>query len=274
MAESLLDGALQKALKRDRILVALAIASITALAWLYLGWLAANMSEPPGMNGAKMQDEMGAMAPTLRPWSPADSILMFLMWAVMMVGMMAPSAAPIILLYARVARQAAQRGQPFAAASWFAMGYFIVWFAFALAATFAQWLMERAALLTPMLESNSKLLGGVILIVAGLYQWTPLKNACLIQCRSPLAFIQRHGGFQAEPLASLRMGAWHGAYCLGCCWALMTLLFAGGIMNLLWIAGIGLFALIERALAHGIWVSRLAGLAAIIAGAWLLGPAP
>jgi predicted metal-binding membrane protein len=146
------------------------------------------------------------------------------MWVVMMIGMMTPSIAPMILIYARVGRQAMVDGKPFAATTWFVGGYLLAWIAFSLAATSAQWALERAALLTPMMTSASNILGGVVLIIAGLYQWTPLKEACLFQCQTPLTFILRHGGFRGYPAGALKLGMSHGMYCIGCCWALMALL--------------------------------------------------
>ena len=273
MASSV-GAALEGALKRDRALVIAALGVLTLSSWLYLWWLASDMSGPSamagmaGMEGMKMAGPLAA--PAFEPWSGADFGFAFSMWAVMMVGMMAPAVAPVILIYARVARQASEQGQPFAAAAWFAAGYFIVWLAFSLIATLMQWLLERALVLTPMLASNSDRVGGLILVAAGVYQWTPLKNACLAACQSPFAFIQRYGGFQGEPLALLKLGARHGAYCLGCCWALMALLFVGGVMNLLWIAVISLVVLLEKAALRGVWLSRVVGGVAVLAGVWLL----
>jgi predicted metal-binding membrane protein len=149
-------------------------------------------------------------------------------------------------------------------------GYLLVWTAFACAATLAQWVLERAALLTPMLASSSRMPGGIILITAGLYQWTPLKDTCLSWCQSPLLFIQRNGGFRGDVLGSLRLGARHGAYCVGCCWGLMGLLFVGGVMNPLCIAAIAIFVLLEKVVPAGQFISRAAGLALVAAGAWIL----
>ena len=226
-------------------------------------WLAANPAIGMAMDGGAM------MAPELGRWSTADALAMFLMWSVMMVGMMTPSVAPMILIYARVARQAEARGTPFAPAGWFALGYFLAWTAFALAATSLQWGLERTLLLSPMMASASPIFGGLLLIAAGVYQWTPFKNACLSQCQSPLAFIQRHGGFRGERGAALALGLRHGAYCIGCCWALMALLFVGGVMNLLWIAAIAALVLAEK-LVPGRLVPRATGLAMIVAGVLLL----
>jgi predicted metal-binding membrane protein len=191
------------------------------------------------------------------------------MWSVMMIGMMTPSVAPMILIYARVARQAASRGTPFAPAGWFALGYFLAWTAFAAVATTLQWGLERLLLVAPMAGQAAPSLGGALLVAAGVYQWTPLKDACLASCQSPLRFIQHHGGFRAGRGASIALGLRHGLYCLGCCWALMLLLFAGGVMNLLWIAALGALVLAEK-LIPGRLVQRAAGLAMIAAGLVLL----
>ena len=174
----------------------------------------------------------GLMMPASEPWKPVEFGYVLAMWVVMMIGMMTPSVAPMILIYARVGRQAVKDGKPFAATAWFAGGYLLAWLAFSLMATSAQWMLERATLLTPMMASANNLLGGIVLIAAGLYQWTPLKEACLFNCQSPLTFISRNGGFRSDPSGALVLGMRHGIYCVGCCWALMVLLFVGGIMNL------------------------------------------
>ena len=192
---------------------------------------------------------------------------MFLMWAVMMVAMMLPSATPMVLHYARVGRAADLDAKLFGPTGWFAAGYLLVWFGFAFAATGAQWALERAALLTPM-ESTSNVVGGILLIMAGLYQWSPLKNICLAHCQAPVLFIQSCGGFRRNVLGALEIGILHGVYCVGCCWVLMTLLFVGGVMNVLWIAAIATLVLVEKTVG-GRLVSRAVG-AALIVGGWLL----
>ena len=204
------------------------------------------------------------------PWQPIEFSYVFAMWIVMMIGMMVPSVAPMILIYARVGRQAETSGQPFAASAWFAAGYLVAWTGFSLAATFAQWALQRAALLTPTMESASNVLGGVVLIAAGVYQWTPVKEACLSYCQAPLTFIMRHGGFRREAAGALALGSRHGLYCIGCCWALMLLLFVGGIMNLFWIAALAVLVLLEKVMPFGKSLSRVAGVAFIAMGAWLL----
>ncbi len=143
---------------------------------------------------------MGAVAaPTFRPWRMTDFLFMFIMWAVMMVGMMTPSVTPMVLLYATAGRNAVARGRPLAATSWFLAGYLSAWIAFSLAATGAQWILTQLALLTPMMQSASGIFGGLVLIAAGLYQWSPVKDICLKQCQSPLGFLMSRGGFRSEP---------------------------------------------------------------------------
>lgn len=255
-------------LRRDRQAVLAALVVLTALAWFYVLWITRNLAMPaPAMPGMDMGMAMG---PEIRPWSVTDFLFSFLMWAVMMAGMMLPSAAPMILLYARVGRQAQLQQKPFAATGWFAGGYLLAWTAFSLLAGGLQGALGRTALLTPMLASANDLVGGSILITAGLYQWSSLKFRCLTNCRTPLQFIQQHGGFQRHALPSLGLGFRHGLYCIGCCWALMLLLFVGGIMNIVWIAGLAILVLLEKAMSDGRNVSRLVGLALIIAGISLI----
>ena len=164
---------------------------------------------------------------------------------------MTPSAAPMILLYARVGRHGEVQGKPLAATGFFVAGYFLAWTAFACAATLGQWALESTLLLTPMMTSASGIFSGVTLIAVGLFQWTPLKDVCLRQCQAPVMFIHLHGGFRRDPLGSVALGFRHGIYCIGCCWALMGLLFIGGVMNVLWIAAVAIFVLAEKACGKG-----------------------
>jgi predicted metal-binding membrane protein len=267
-----MSEAMLEVLRRDRFIVAAALAVLTALAWSYILWLAGDM----GMGGMDMTGfrmvpaGLGLMAPALAPWQPIEFAYVFAMWAVMMVGMMTPSAAPMILIYAQVGRQALARGKPFAPTGWFVAGYLLAWTGFALVATAAQWGLDRVALLDPTMASASRTFGGLVLIAAGAYQWTPLKDKCLAQCQSPLLFIARQGGFRGGPRGSLQLGLRHGVTCIGCCWVLMALLFVGGVMNVLWIAAISAFVLIEKVVPAGRLISRVAGLGFIAAGAWLL----
>jgi predicted metal-binding membrane protein len=265
------EAAIHAVLRRDRSVVLSAIVVITGLAWAYVFWLAANMDMGMESSMGEGMSGMGAMLePAFRPWSAADFAFMFVMWAVMMVGMMMPSVAPMVLLYVNVGRKAAERGSPLAATGWFVAGYLLAWAGFSLAATVAQWQLSRLALITPMMSSANDLFGGLLLVAAGLYQWLPLKDVCLTHCQSPLGFLISRGGFMASPWGSLRLGAEHGVLCVGCCWVLMSLLFVGGVMNLLWIAGLTIFILLEKIAPAGRFVPRLAGAAMAAAGFFLL----
>ena len=227
--------------RRERAAILVALAGITALCWLYL------VSMPLMAMGAAV---------------------MFLMWWVMMIGMMLPSALPMTLTFATVNRRRRELGTPYVPTAVFVAGYLLAWGAFSLAATGLQWGLERAALLTPMMRTSSPLAGGLLFVAVGLYQLTPLKHACLRRCRSPLAFVLErwHDG----TAGALRMGVEHGAYCLGCCALLMTLLFVGGVMNLLWVAAIAAWVLLEKVLPAGEALARGAGVAAMAFGAWLI----
>jgi len=188
----------------------------------------------------------------------------------MMFGMMTPSAAPMILMYARVGRQTEPLGRPLAATVWFGTGYFLVWAAFSLLATLVQWALERTALLDSAMASTSNVLGGLLFVAVGSYQWTRLKDICLAECQTPFAFLIRHGGFRRDMAGCVTLGLRHGAYCVGCCWALMTLLFVGGVMNLLWIVLLALLILLEKVTSFGRRIAPGAGVVFVAAGAWLL----
>jgi predicted metal-binding membrane protein len=188
----------------------------------------------------------------------------------MMVAMMTPSAAPMIIMYARVGRQTGAQGTPFAATVWFVVGYFLVWTSFSLLATLVQWGIERTGSLDPAMASRSHVLGGFMFVAAGSYQWTRLKDICLAECQAPFAFLMRHGGFRGDAPGALMLGLGHGAYCVGCCWVLMALLFVGGIMNVLWIVLLASLILLEKVTLFGRLIAPLAGTLLIATGAWLL----
>jgi predicted metal-binding membrane protein len=266
------DTALEWALRRDRVIVLGAVALVTTLAWVYVAWLANDMwMGGMDMTGFRMIPAgRGWMMPASAPWKPFEFGYLLAMWVVMMIGMMTPSVAPMILIYARVGRQAAAQDKPFAASAWFASGYLLAWVAFSVAATLAQWGLDRAALLTPMMEGASHIAAGALLITAGLYQWTPFKQACLSRCQAPLTFIMRHGGFRGSLSGAVALGLRHGLYCIGCCWALMALLFVGGVMNLLWIAVLAILVLAEKIIPSGRFIPRAAGIAFVGAGICLL----
>jgi len=259
---------LSAVLARSAWPVAGALAALVALAWSWLFWLDAQMRASQAM--ADMPGMAAMMAPRFAPWSLAHLAFLFAMWTVMMVGMMTPSAAPMVLIYGQVARQAGTLGKPFAPAGWFASGYLLAWTLFSAVAAACQYGVERAALLSPMMTVTSGYLGGAVLIAAGLYQYSSLKNTCLAHCRAPLSFVQRHGGFPSSATGTLRLGLLHGLYCIGCCWGLMALLFVVGVMNLLWIAMLAAYVLVEKVIPGGMTVSRIAGAVSIAAGIWML----
>jgi predicted metal-binding membrane protein len=257
--------------RRDRVAIVLAVALLTALAWSYLLWLAADM-DMGGMDMTGLRvipSGIGLMAPTDMPWRPLEFALVFVMWIVMMIGMMTPSAAPMFLMYASVGRKTEAKAKPLRATVWFAVGYFLVWVAFALLATFVHWALERTALLDFTMASTDNILGGLVFVAAGLYQWTRLNDLCLAQCQRPFEFLMGHGGYRRDAPGSVMLGIRHGAYCVGCCWALMALLLVGGIMNVLWIALLALLAFLERVIPRGRLIARLAGVVLVAAGAWL-----
>ncbi len=244
-------------LQRERMVVLTGLLVVILLAWVWLFLGAGIEMEQMDMGGGQIM----LMAPA---WSLSYATLIFLMWAIMMMAMMLPSAAPTILLAAALM---AQRGgnRMFGSTGLFVLGYLLVWFGFSLVATVLQFILDRAGLLSADMASANTMLAGVLLIAAGVYQWTPWKQSCLVQCRSPAEQLTRY--WRQGTFGPLRAGAMHGLFCLGCCWILMVLLFVGGLMNLLWIAALALLVLIEKLLPVGPRVSRLTGIALIVWGA-------
>jgi len=259
-------------LRRDRVVIILALALLTVLTWSYVLWLSADMSMGGmDMTGLRMiPSGMGLMIPADMPWHALEFAFVFAMWTVMMVGMMTPSAAPMMLMYARIGRQTEPKDRPLIATVWFAVGYFLVWIACALLATLVQWAFERAALLDYAMASTSNVVGGLLFVAAGSYQWTRLKDVCLAQCHTPFAFLIRRGGFRRDAAGSLTLGLRHGVYCVGCCWALMTLLLVGGAMNVLWIVLLALLILVEKVTPFGRQIAPAVGVALVAAGAWFV----
>lgn len=256
--------ALASILRRDRSIVAAGLAGIVVLAWLYLLRLAGDMAEM-GRHAA-----MGMAMPQTQAWDLVDLVFLFLMWAVMMLAMMVPSAAPMILLYTAVNRRRAEQQQATVRTGVFVLGYLVVWTAYSALAALAQWGLHAAALLSPMMALTSRYLGGALLIAAGVFQWTPLKEACLSTCRSPLGFLMSE--WRDGVMGAWVMGLRHGAYCVGCCWALMTLLFVAGVMNLVWVAAVAAFMLVEKVAPGGQRVSCVAGVLFVVAGILMLIP--
>lgn len=213
---------------------------------------------------AEMHAAMGM--PEMRAWGGADLAMLFLMWAVMMAAMMLPSAAPVMLLVVGTYRRRGDRSRPLTAL--FAAGYLLAWTAFSGLAAVTQLLLHRAAVLSASMASQSAVVGGAILIVVGVYQWLPLKQACLTRCRSPLGFLTQE--WREGAAGALVMGARHGLYCVGCCSALMAMLFVAGVMNLLWVAAIAAFVFLEKLAPYGARVGRVAGALLVVWGVWVL----
>ena len=245
--------------RRERILISACLVIVTALAWGYLVHLDRQMSS--SMEHDRMMREMGMNMNM--PWTAADVFFAFTMWAVMMVGMMAGSAAPVLLLFGSARRARGAPGMPLAV-FWFGAGYLVVWVGFSACAALVQWALHDSAMLSPMMAASSPRLAGAILIGAGLYQLTPIKGACLTHCRSPLSFLMIH--WRDGNAGALQMGVRHGAYCLGCCWALMGVLFVVGVMNLVWVAALTAFVLVEKIGPAGARAARVAGAMMIVLG--------
>jgi predicted metal-binding membrane protein len=274
----------ERLLRRERVIAATALGMLCALAWLYLlngagfgatAWDLTGLSQPsphraPGaMTGMDMagMDMGGGVEAHPQAWSAGFWALSAAMWWTMMVAMMVPSAAPTILLFGQVRRRAVAQGQSagLAPIGIFATGYLLVWLGFSLLAALAQWALQRNGLISPAgMASQSRWLSAGVLVGAGLYQLSPFQNLCLSHCRSPAAFLSRH--WRAGAWGALRLGVFHGAYCVGCCWMLMALLFVGGVMNLAWIAGLTLLVLAQKLLPGGQWVGRVCGTALLVWG--------
>jgi predicted metal-binding membrane protein len=242
---------------RDRVVVAAGLVALSAWAW---AWLLTRPAMPA--TGSEM------LMPHPSAWSLGDAAAMFLMWAIMMVGMMVPSATPMVLLYTRVARRGLNAGQAHLRTGLFVGGYIAAWSAFSALATGAQWGLEHLALLTPMMKAASPLLGGALLIAAGAYQFMPAKHACLERCRTPFMFVTQR--WRAGGRGAFVMGLDHGFYCLGCCWLLMALLFVVGVMNLFWVALIAGIVMAEKIFPAGHALARLFGAGLVAAGGYVL----
>jgi predicted metal-binding membrane protein len=252
MASGDIASAREPTSRRDRVIIILALGGVTALAWFWLAMQAQYMTDMAG-------DMTDMVMPLTDTWTVPYASLTFAMWWVMRLGMMLPSASPMILTFETINRNNRTGGRRFVPTAIFLLGYLIAWGGFSAIATFAQWLLDRFVLLTPMLAIGSSLIGGALLIVAGAYQFTPLKRACLRGCRSPFAFLLNH--WHDGWIGALRMGVAHGVYCIGCCAVLMALLFLAGAMNLLWVAMLAAFVFAEKLLPGGEWIGRAGGLA-------------
>jgi len=250
--------------RRERRIIGAALAGTAAVAWAYM------------IHETRVMDLTGVCQCLGMPmggsgdadWSAATLLPLFLMWAGMMVAMMLPSATPMILTFAAVSRNRRRLERPYVPVSIFVAGYVAVWSAFSALAAVAQWLLHRQALLSPTMASSSGWLGGILLIAAGIFQFTPLKHSCLAHCRAPLEFIMTR--WREGAGGAFRMGVEHGLFCTGCCWALMGLLFVAGVMNILWIAALSLLVGLEKLVPRGLWLSATTGVILTAWGAWLI----
>lgn len=304
---AMLESTAVRLAKHDRLVVIAAITLLSLAAWGYLIIMTLGMLEHvrlsglgPGMGlldgvarglglatgeGSKLGDwlagggdlaalclagldslRLGFGTPQLAAWGGADLLLVYVMWVVMAVAMMLPTAAPTILTHAEIVGAAKDRGLALPSTAQFVTGYLGVWAGVCLVATLAQWGLQSLAWMSPTMVSANGYFGAAVLLGAALYQWSPVKEACLSLCRSPMKFFLanwRDGRF-----GSLRMGARHGLYCVGCCWALMTVMYVAGVMNLMWIALLGSVMLLEKVLSRGRLLAHLSGL---VLGLWGLG---
>ena len=274
---------LDSLLLRDRFVVIAGLLVVIAAAWTWIllgagtGMNASEgLSDMAGMSGMNGMPGMGGMAgmPSASAravWTTPYAALMFFMWWFMMIAMMLPSAAPMLLLFARVNRKERSGGRPYVPTAVFVVGYLSVWAGFSAAATALQWYLERIGLLSSTMATSSLWLGPAILVAAGAWQLTPIKRVCLRHCRSPLSFLSL--SWRPGYLGAFRMGLGHGAYCLGCCWFLMSLLFFGGIMNPYWIIGLAILILSEKTMPMGQWFGRIIGIGLVAWGGLLIATA-
>ena len=250
--------------RREGWIIAAALGAIAVAAWIWMIREARELSVTGICECLGMQ--MGGN--TGGAWSAFTLLPLFFMWAGMMVAMMLPSATPMILTFAAVSRNRRRQERPYVPVTIFVAGYVAIWTAFSVVAALAQWFLHRAALLSPAMASTSAWLGGLLLLAAGIFQFTPLKHACLTQCRAPFDFIMTR--WREGAGGAFRMGVEHGLFCAGCCWALMSLLFVAGVMNVLWIAALSLIVGLEKLLPRGFWLSCATGVILTGWGAWLI----
>lgn len=243
----------------DRLVAVVGLAAVAGLAWAYLWHLSSSSAADP--LAALVMGAAGA-------WSGIHLLGLFLMWAVMMAAMMLPSAARMVLAYVTLAGRRHPGRRPALLGAAFVAGYLALWTAFSGGAALLQWGLYGEAILTPEGRTAARWVGAVVLVAAGLYQWTPLKHACLRRCRSPLGFLLQ--SWRDGLTGGFRMGIRHGAYCVGCCGGLMLLLFAAGVMNLLWVAAIAAVVLVEKLFPAGEAVARSTGAALAAGGVALL----
>jgi len=255
------SGRLEALLRHDRSVVLAGLAGVTVVAWAYV----ISVSRKNAMGVMEMVP--GMAMPQMQSWEGPELFLLFVMWAVMMVAMMVPAAAPLLLMFVRAERQSAHNRVATSAAL-LLLGYLVVWWGFSAFASLVQWGLHTAALLSPAMVTTSSIFGGLLLLAAGVFQFSRLKRACLVRCRSPMSFLMSE--WRSGRWGSFVLGVKHGAYCVGCCGVLMALLLVAGVMNVLWIAALCLFVLVERIAPYGERFSRIAGAVLILAGIALI----
>jgi predicted metal-binding membrane protein len=262
-------GPVERLVRQDQRIVALAVGLIVSLAGLYTYFgVGMNMTAP---EMTRMAQPIGNPMPMAEQpvWVFQYAVVMFFMWWIMMIAMMTPSAAPMLLLYTALKRMGPEGERAVWLSLLFLLGYLVTWGVFSALATGLQFIAETWGLSSgPMMTINSRMFAGLIFIAAGLFQLSELKASCLRHCRSPAHFLaeHRHQGSRGAFLT----GARHGVYCLGCCWALMALLFVGGIMNLYWIVGIAVYVLVEKAVTNGPVFVKSTGVGLVLFGVYLL----
>jgi predicted metal-binding membrane protein len=247
------------------------VLALCTLAWVYLWFEAAGMSEMAGMAGMSGMSEMAGGAGMGSRWTPTEWGYLCVMWSIMMVAMMLPSALPAILLMERVAQSRRERSAGGGAVSTtplFVAGYLASWTGYSVLAATVQWALHGTLLVSDSMTSASPVLSGSLLVGAGVFQLSPLKNRCVTHCRSPLSFLMSH--WREGTWGAFRMGVGHGTYCVGCCWALMALLFVLGVMNLIWVTILAAIVLLEKTLPAGRWMTGGLGAALVVWGVVVL----
>jgi predicted metal-binding membrane protein len=248
--------------RRDCIIVALLLLLVAALAWAFTIDQARQMDAMEAAMWRDMNMSMNGMAPS---WTPVDAVLLFVMWSAMMVAMMVPGAAPMVAAFATINRRRRERAAPYVPTAIFLAGYVIAWAGFSIIATALQWLLQKTELLTTMMQSASYYFSAALFLAAGLYQFSPLKERCLHYCRSPDGFILSE--WRDGALGAMIMGLRHGLFCMGCCAALMALLFAVAVMDLRWVAGLTVLVTAEKLLPGAKFWRVAIGVALIAVGA-------
>ena len=228
--------------------------TVALAGWFFLAWVVVDMANPLAR----------LMMPMSASWDMSTALAVFAMWSIMMAAMMLPSAIPMVLVFAQLAR----RGGDWAGTWIFAGAYILMWAGFSAVAAAVHWALQAAGLISPMMTSVDPILTATLLIMAGLFQLTPIKTACLTRCRAPVSFLMAH--WRAGRRGAFVMGLLHGFYCIGCCWALMALLFIVGVMNLPMVAMLAVAVALEKLAPGGIWIARMLGGALMLGGVWTL----